>query len=276
MKGLTRLDASEEKNEKKKDVNGTACLGGRDAQDPVGGTWLGLSLSSTPKDRKGGQKGRKMLRIGALTNIHDEGQGQGGKKKSRGALVKDYLLLAPDHPDKGKDSDAKAATDAYLRGLEDDKDLYAGYNLLLFDAEFPSTSSAGSNNHDPTVVARYFSNRSEPRSLSALAGQLLSPARSHGPAPTYVVNTTAELTYEEDAVGSGSAGTLCRGLSNSLLNDPFPKVKEGVKKMEEILADAAQGTRVVGGNDVDRKGEERREEGTNEEELVERLFGLLG
>ena len=74
-------------------------LGGKDLE--AGGTWLAVS-----------QKGR----FAAITNYREVPIPQG--KKSRGALVKDFLI-------------SEASPEAYLNLIKQNKTDYAGFNLLL-------------------------------------------------------------------------------------------------------------------------------------------------
>lgn len=75
-------------------------LAGRDLSK--GGTWLGLTKSG---------------RFAAVTNIRKPGM-DGADKKSRGALVSNYLT--GDMP-----------AEQYLQSLEAEKDEYSGFNLLV-------------------------------------------------------------------------------------------------------------------------------------------------
>ena len=77
---------------------------GRDLE--AGGTWLGCSRNG---------------RFAAVTNVREAGGMKSGKQ-SRGALTRDYLC--------GDD-----AADAYLRQLATRDQDYAGFNLLLGDAQ---------------------------------------------------------------------------------------------------------------------------------------------
>jgi uncharacterized protein with NRDE domain len=79
-------------------------FGGRDLE--AGGTWLGV-------DRRG--------RFAAVTNVREPGSMQAGKR-TRGELTRDFLAGADD-------------AETYLRRLHPRSQDYAGFNLLLGDAQ---------------------------------------------------------------------------------------------------------------------------------------------
>ncbi len=101
----------------------TPVFAGRDLE--AGGTWLGIN-------RRG--------RLAAVTNVREPGGMKPGKK-SRGALTQSFLS-------------GDATPEAYLQGLTPDDRDYAGFNLLLGDAEgfwFYSNRDHGIRSIDPGV-----------------------------------------------------------------------------------------------------------------------------
>lgn len=144
---VPRIVSRDESESTSSDAHGNSanCLCGRDAQDPIGGTWLGLSIAHTDETLMSG--GTRTLRLGALTNIHDEGPVH-KPKLSRGALVKTYLQSPTGTPD-------APATRSFLDNLAHRKNEFAGFNLLLFDVCFPSEPHSA-----PQTSTYYFSNRS--------------------------------------------------------------------------------------------------------------------
>lgn len=174
-------------------IRTTRCLSGRDAQDPVGGTWFGLSIPETCATH-----GKKVLRIGALTNIHDDiplDPGPAGKR-SRGGILKDYLQLS-------NEDDTKA----YLRILREEKRRYDGFGLGLFDVTICPSSSPGAE-RKIEIVSFYYSNR--------LAESKESRSNSH--------------FQVDDETTSGPWG-----MSNSLLSQPLDKVKEGNRLLSDLM-----------------------------------------
>jgi uncharacterized protein with NRDE domain len=101
----------------------TAVFAGRDLE--AGGTWLGIN-------RRG--------RLAAVTNVREAGGMKPGKK-SRGALTQSFLS-------------GDATPEAFLQELTPNDRDYAGFNLLLGDAEgfwFYSNRDHGIRSIDPGV-----------------------------------------------------------------------------------------------------------------------------
>lgn len=208
-------------------------ISGRDAADPVGGTWLGMGSydASTP---------RAHARVGVLTNIHDDSPVPKGTK-TRGCLIKDWLKDAPCEGDSGQD------TRRYLEGLKEDAVKLAGFNLLLFDIYL----SANTHGTDAT-----------PRIHGVSARQLTNRFRSHHPPPpdasaipadatSTTTSTTARLlpdspnphhaatsplgTFQSAITELTPSALRMGGMSNSLLEEPFVKVRHGTRAFEEIV-----------------------------------------
>jgi uncharacterized protein with NRDE domain len=183
----------------------THCLSGRDAQDPVGGTWFGLSIPNIPQTSSDSASGRrKVLRIGALTNIHDDiplDPGPAGKR-SRGGILKDYLHLSNDEK-----------TGEYLESLRREKRRYDGFGLGLFDVTVHPASDGTDQRIE--VTSSYYSNR-----LPESSEASMSSSRT----PFEIDERTTSGTW---------------GMSNSLLSQPLDKVKEGNRLLSEVLSRSA-------------------------------------
>jgi uncharacterized protein with NRDE domain len=183
----------------------TRCLSGRDAQDPVGGTWFGLSIPNIPQSGSDSVSGRrKVLRIGALTNIHDDipvDPGFSGKR-SRGGILKDYLQLSNDEK-----------TEEYLENLRREKRRYDGFGLGLFDVTVHPVSDGTDQRIE--VTSSYYSNRL--------------------PEPSDATTFSSKTSFEVDE--EMTSGTW--GMSNSLLSQPLDKVKEGNRLLSETLSRSA-------------------------------------
>lgn len=187
------------------DPPSTRCLSGRDAQDPVGGTWFGLSVPNIPQSGSHSVSGhKKVLRIGALTNIHDDIPLDPGpsEKRSRGGILKDYLQLSNDEK-----------TGEYLESLKRDKRRYDGFGLGLFDVTVhPASHGTGKKIE---VTSSYYSNRL--------------------PEPSDATASSSKTSFEVDE--EMTSGTW--GMSNSLLSQPLDKVREGNRLLSETLSRSA-------------------------------------
>lgn len=188
------LNPPTDSSSSKEDNHRVRCLSGRDAKDPIGGTWFGLSvLEQTDRE------GKKIMRIGALTNIHDDVPLDPGPegRRSRGGILKDYLQLSNDND-----------TNAYLEALREEERRYEGFGLGMFDVFFhpsntSSTTSTGTGNK-VSVVSSYHSNRLFP-----------------------------ETTYSRDSYELKDCPTW--GMSNSIINKPLDKVKSGRRILSSTL-----------------------------------------
>lgn len=235
-------------------------LSGRDSADSVGGTWLGFGMYHQPKLRSG--------RIGVLTNIHDDSPVPKGTK-SRGALLKDWLRGLP----VGNETVLPdIATRQYLEGLKDNAVKLAGFNLLLFDILMKDNLAMGERLVD-RVSAVQLTNRYRP-SKSAQLGESSSipadpttietgdQARILPVPPEAACTVQSPLGVFQAAITELKPSALrMGGMSNSLLEEPFPKVLDGLHELEGIL-----------------KQQLEREDGWNEEherQLLEKLFHLM-
>ena len=120
----------------------------------------------------------------------------------------------------------------YLAGYQPLAEQYEGFNLLLFHLHPPS-KEAGKNHWGKTEIG-YLSNRPSPTLVD-----IPTPA---GPAPA----------------GQGSGVTVgeCKGLSNTPMNQPWPKVTRGEETMTRTLQQWSEGNE-------------------GETELIERMMQLL-
>lgn len=247
----------------KSKVTGRTIISGRDAADPVGGTWLGMGAyhPGTPQAH---------ARIGVLTNIHDDSPVPKGTR-TRGALIKDWLKSAPLREEE-RGEELEEQTRRYLDGLKDDAVKLAGFNLLLFDVRMDGDATPDSrvvhhvsalqltNRYRPTKSNTSYESSSIPAQQSSITTGTttrtlpISSNLSHA--------TTSPLgTFQAAITELKPTALRMGGMSNSLLEEPFVKVREGVADFEKIVA-----------SDFGRAGEwdEAREQG-----LLDELFGLM-
>jgi len=144
------------------------------------------------------------LRFATLTNFTETIEPTNPPRPSRGKLVKDFL----DYED-GK------SVEEHLRGLEEEKEEYAGFNLLVAELRLPSTSSSSSTStrNDPLTIG-YCSNRE-----------------------TTTKKARTLPSFERDS--------KVRGLSNATLEaepgeEVWPKVKSGCLSVEEAVKGAEE------------------------------------
>ena len=208
-------------------------ISGRDAADPVGGTWLGMGSYefSTP---------RAQARVGVLTNIHDDSPVPKGTK-TRGCLIKDWLKGAP------CEGMPEEETRRYLEGLKEDAVKLAGFNLLLFDIDLSAnTDETDASPRVRRVSARQLTNRFRPHHRpSSDASTIPADATSittsttarllpDSPNPHHA--TTSPLGTFQSAITDLTPSALrMGGMSNSLLEEPFVKVRHGTRAFEEIV-----------------------------------------
>lgn len=248
------------------DRPGRRIISGRDAADPIGGTWLGMASYDPASPRA-------HARIGVLTNIHDDSPVPKGTK-TRGSLIKDWLKGAPFG--KGEGVGPEEETRMYLDGLKDDAVKLAGFNLLLFDIDLSSARlqpDASTETHVRRITARQLTNRYRPHHQTDDASSPAIPAaqssittsattRTLPASPNPAHASTSPLGTFQSAITPLKPRALhLGGMSNSLLEEPFVKVREGIRDFEEI----------VGREFGTREGWDAR----REEELVRELFGLM-
>ncbi|KAJ9110731.1 hypothetical protein QFC20_002772 [Naganishia adeliensis] len=247
----------------KSKVTGRTIISGRDAADPVGGTWLGMGTyhPGTPQAH---------ARIGVLTNIHDDSPVPKGTR-TRGALIKDWLKSAPLGQEE-REEELEEQTRRYLDGLKDDAVKLAGFNLLLFDVRMDGDSTPDSrivrhvsalqltNRYRPTKSNTSYESSSIPAQQSSITTGTTTRTLPISSNPSH--ETTSPLGTFQAAITELKPTALeMGGMSNSLLEEPFVKVHEGVADFEKIVA-----------SDFGRAGEwdEAREQG-----LLDELFGLM-
>ncbi|GAA5967722.1 hypothetical protein JCM3765_000010 [Sporobolomyces pararoseus] len=111
----------------------------------AGGTWLGVSFPPESELNKEGG-GEKILRIATLTNFTETILPT--TRPSRGKLVKDFL-----------DYEGGKSLEEYLQGLEEVKEDYAGFNLLVLELRHSSLSSETTKSEGDPLKVGYCSNR---------------------------------------------------------------------------------------------------------------------
>ncbi|WVR05578.1 hypothetical protein IAU60_002597 [Kwoniella sp. DSM 27419] len=194
-------------------------LSGLDRARPEGGTWLGITRD---------------LRVGLITNVRltppKPPTRPSPDPPSRGLLLKHWL--APF-------ATANTGVNDYLSSHVAASAEYEGFNLLLF-----SISPPGSK--DETQVG-YLTNRPEPRMVHLSTAPDASIPDSRG---DQHLTSPRECSPERHTV-------VCHGISNSPLDEPWPKVVHGRARMAATLADW-------------------QTKGEPESELIERMFILLG
>ncbi|GAA5926633.1 uncharacterized protein JCM15063_000327 [Sporobolomyces koalae] len=155
----------------------------------AGGTWLGLSTA--PERDDDANQNTRTLRIATLTNFAETIVPRNPPRPSRGNLVKAFL-----------DYEGRKSLQEYLDTIDEEKDEYAGYNLLVAELELP-----GPGRQPVPPVIGYSSNREPPTTKSRIVA---------------------------------SSGTEVRGLSNATLEadpgqDPWPKVTSGCRTLKETI-----------------------------------------
>jgi uncharacterized protein with NRDE domain len=247
----------------KSKATGRTIISGRDAADPVGGTWLGMGTyhPGTP---------RAHARIGVLTNIHDDSPVPKGTQ-TRGALIKDWLKSAPlTGEERGKELEEQ--TRRYLDGLKDDAVKLAGFNLLLFDIGMDGDSTLErrivrqvsalqlTNRYRPTKSNTSHDASSIPAQQSTITTGPNTRTLPMSSNPSHAA-TSPLGTFQAAITELKPSALRMGGMSNSLLEEPFVKVHEGVADFEKIVA-----------KEFGRGGEwdDGREQG-----LLDELFGLM-
>lgn len=272
--GRSKLPLPRDRNQDNSDGGkgkGRRILSGRDAADPVGGTWLGLGAYSASSAQP-----RTHARIGVLTNIHDDSPVPKGTR-TRGCLIKDWLLGNSSDASEGDGDgvDPEEGTKRYLDGLKDEAVALAGFNLLVFDIALSTPETEGEAETRSTqithVSAHQLTNRYRPHPTSPPDGQTIPADKSTintshtsrtlptSPNPSHA-STSPLGTFRSAITDLRPTALRLGGMSNSLMEEPFEKVVVGTGEFEEILErEFADGV-----------WDERREE-----KLLRELFGLM-
>ncbi|KAK4056704.1 hypothetical protein OIO90_002256 [Microbotryomycetes sp. JL221] len=183
----------------------------------AGGTWLGLSLRRTDKlddvDKGGAGDGTQArLRFATLTNV-TETIDQSVKRPSRGDLVKRFL--APTN-------ESEQQMDSFLQEIEERKDLFAGFNLVVGELSDTSDCALG-----------YVSNR-EDNGKRARRIQVPKPGAAQG-----VSNATLEATADEPIWPKVVNG--CKDVQQAVWSAPSVNASEDelVKQLWRALSTAS-------------------------------------
>ncbi|GAA5908935.1 hypothetical protein JCM8208_007123 [Rhodotorula glutinis] len=192
----------------------------------AGGTWLGLSLHQPDQPDS--------IRFATLTNFTESIPP--APRPSRGNLTRDFLDL-DGAASSGPPRDG--SLDAYLDQVEATKAAYAGFNLLVGEVSFSSSTPAP-----------------PPPSSSPSSPAAPSPIVRLG----YISNRETSSKRARVLPSLGTAGHV-RGLSNATLEVEqgeveWPKVKSGAAAVERVARSVE---------------EERRSEGLGQEEAEARL-----
>ncbi|GAA5985749.1 hypothetical protein JCM10908_007095 [Rhodotorula pacifica] len=275
----------------------------------AGGTWFGISLPQAPSPKG---DSTATLRFATLTNYTESVDTSvtgtaAPPKPSRGNLVRDFL-----DPDPASVADETGTTtnareedrlQAYLDKVQQTKQAYAGFNLLIGEIDLAPSSSSGQNaqtnlendGRTPTythprtggeegeggtrVRLGYTSNRESSSKRARVLPSLDTPPSA--PTHSSPSNDTDNLDH--------TPRVHVRGLSNATLEvepgeEEWPKVKSGAKAVEEVVVKSSNSRRTrrsaagaaaiqegEGGDAAAEDGGEREEE----EELVRGLYNAL-
>ncbi|WWC88181.1 uncharacterized protein L201_003086 [Kwoniella dendrophila CBS 6074] len=199
-------------------------LSGIDKGAKDGGTWLGMT---------------KDLRVGILTNVRHTQPTPPIKPStnppSRGLLLKNFLAAPP--------TSKLPVVHEYLSTHLDPSAEYEGFNLLLFSLS-KSQAEVGylTNRPVPCLTDLHI-----PSSSSSLAHETQS-AKSN--------NDSSHIGSRDIESDDHHLPAECFGLSNSPMNQPWPKVIQGEQRMVDTLKEWSK-------NDE------------SDKELVERMFAVL-
>ena len=199
----------------------TPILSGIDIDPSGGGTWVGVTVSGS---------------FAFLTNFTESSppplpaHATISSYRSRGSLPKDWLLSESSAATAGVGMQQRIET--YLDRAGVARDEYPGFNLLLggFDTN-PTTGERTAvvgylTNRDPAPTTAYPLRKARVRKVLRHGGRILE-TDSMVSQPTHI-QTTAEK--EKKAQGNGSF--VC-GLSNSTIDDPWPKVVSGEQLFQQ-------------------------------------------
>lgn len=189
----------------------------------AGGTWFGISLApprtaaQRAEDAAAHGAPDRIMHFATLTNFTETIDPNGPPKPSRGNLVRDFLDRAGD----------PTALESYLEQLEENKQQFAGFNLLLGEIGHDATLARSGDKATPAVRLGYTSNRENPRKRARVLQDFQHPFGSDSePHPIKV-----------------------RGLSNATLEveegeTEWPKVKSGAAAIARVVEEAQ--TRATG------------------------------
>lgn len=200
-------------------------LCGIDAHPSGGGTWLGIT---------------KQGKWGALTNFTESSppplpQGRQGltQYRSRGELVKDWLLSYPE-----------LSLEEYVNQVARSRNEFPGFNILL--GELPSSGSGAKS----AGKLYYVTNRNQTGDSPEDA---LRPGPDGMPGGVEVLlGHKSDMPHALLCTRSSATKNVC-GLSNSVLHEPWDKVKSGSQAFEEAVRSA----------------------GANDAQLIDALFQVI-
>ncbi|KAK0542377.1 hypothetical protein OC846_002424 [Tilletia horrida] len=213
------------------DPSQSTVLSGIDAHPAGGGTWLGITKSG---------------RFGALLNYTELPPPPPApelgisKYLSRGEFVRRWLA-AHDAKEGPASISGNRDLDSFLQEVNDKKAMFPGFNLLVGEV-VPKSASA--DDEERAFRLGYVSNRTQ--------GEDARP-----------------LILETDVEGKALGQCSVCGLSNSVYQDPWSKVKEGRDKLRSTLESWHRQTGLQAPDARDATESE-------EKELIEGLFTLLG
>lgn len=213
--GWHHFDAREEHIDSVPSVS-NPILSGIDADPSGGGTWLGITRDG---------------RWAALTNFTEGAPPplpvrEGLKSyRSRGTLVRRWLSMS-------EDDARRVSAEDFAREICRERDEYPGFNLLVGKLH-PSQLAYVTNRNqtkgdDPQEVTR-------PQADGKAGGMsLLSPQASSSSKPATSATATASLTEQMDIPASSHINSSM-GLSNSVLHEPWPKIRSGRAGFDMVI-----------------------------------------
>ncbi|CAO1616779.1 unnamed protein product [Sympodiomycopsis kandeliae] len=208
-------------------------LSGVDADPNGGGTWLGITKDG---------------RWAALTNFTEVAppplplrEGLKGYR-SRGVLVKGWLEMTAEQAE-------KTSVEEYAKRISEQRDEYPGFNILI-----GKLTSSQDNSQLAYVTNRNHTLVDQPQEVNrpqkdGMPGgmQILIPAQSPENSRkqnqmTSTSSLTTDLSIPEDPMITSASTSTSMGLSNSVLDEPWPKVKSGRAAFDSVLSQYEKST----------------------------------
>ncbi|PWN88486.1 hypothetical protein FA10DRAFT_303447 [Acaromyces ingoldii] len=229
-------------------------LSGVDFSPNGGGTWLGITRSG---------------RLAALTNISYDAQYEvPSSYKSRGALLRRWLLLP--------ESEGNAATEKFVKEVENDADQYPGFNLFYGTTTMKTVAEEGNGHSRAATSLHHACNRDSTGSRGFTVEDLSRDSTS---------SIALACPPPGDGEGDGTDGkpvSKSCGFSNESggKSPMWEKVRLGKKLLDEALErfdEAERGAATNGDRKSDGKGVMDEEERLRRQEeiLAEDLFTIL-
>ncbi|KAK0521990.1 hypothetical protein OC834_006458 [Tilletia horrida] len=203
-------------------------LSGIDTHPAGGGTWLGISRSG---------------RFGSLLNYTERPPPPPKLELgidhylSRGELVRRWLV-AHDASEGPAHISGQQGLEAYLQSVHETRDYFPGFNLLIGQTEQRQDEDGDGRRSTTSFKLGYVSNRTQGDASKPLV-----------------------LEANSDQLRSGASPCVACGLSNSVYQEPWPKVQEGKRLFDQALQAWPASSSPTDAEEAD---------------LIERLFAVLG